>query len=162
MPGYPLVKQRKAKLSGVHGLHHKLISSGATYFQIESVQQQKGVHRSEPCPLLAVEESGIVEERPEQRRGFFVTSVVVTRLRAKDGGFERAMIAQAVDASIFLDLVMMDGDDFSHRQVDALGQQIMISMGRLDFARCNFSLADHPRRKLTRPGSCSCKEAVQH
>jgi hypothetical protein len=103
----------------------------------------------------------LLRSDPNSAAASSLTSVVVTRLRAKDGGFERAMIAQAVDASIFLDLVMMDGDDFSHRQVDALGQQIMISMGRLDFARCNFSLADHPHRKLTRPGSCSRMEAVQ-
>jgi len=124
MPRYPLVKQRKAEFARFHGPYYELIGFPAAYIQIKSAQQKKCVHRGEPHTLVAVEEGVIVDERLEQRCGFFAQIVVVASLRTKDGGLQRALIAQAVDAAIFLNLVMMDGDDFSHRQVDALGHYL--------------------------------------
>ena len=82
------------------------------------------MRRGEPHPLVAIQECMIVHERLEQRSSFFTQMVVVARLGTKDGRFQRALIAQAVDAAIFIDLVMMDSDDFSYRQVDALGHYL--------------------------------------
>jgi hypothetical protein len=48
----------------------------------------------------------------------------VARLGTENGSFQRTLIQHSVLAAVFLDLVMVDCDHFSHCQVDALGHYL--------------------------------------
>src|SRR5579872_2618668 len=115
------MKQSEAEFTGLHRLHHELISRSAAYIQIEAVQQKKRVHGGKSHALVAVQECVVINQRLEQRRRLFTQVVVIARLRTKYRSLQRALVAKAVDAAVLFDLVMMDGDDFSDRQVNALG-----------------------------------------
>ena len=71
--------------------------------------------------FVAVQKGVMIDERPKQRSRLFTHVVVVTRLGTENGGLQSALIAQTVHAAVFLNLVMFDGDDFGHGQVNALG-----------------------------------------
>ena len=66
----------------------------------------------------------IVDQRLQQGGRFFAQIVVVSRLRTENSGFQSSLIEQSVLAAVFLDLVMVNRDDFRHGQVDAFGRSL--------------------------------------
>src|SRR5271166_5356142 len=121
---YPFMKQGEAEFSCGNCLHYEVISSLVSHLEIESVHQHESVNRCEGHPLIAVQKGVIVDQRLKQRGRLFAQVVVVTSLRPENSGLQCAMIEHPGLAAVFLDLVMMDGDDFSHRQVNALGHYL--------------------------------------
>jgi len=66
--------------------------------------------------LIAVYKGVIVNQRFQQRCRFFADVVVVICLGTENRGFQSALIPHAVSAAVFLDLVMVNYDDFGHGQ----------------------------------------------
>src|SRR5580700_8804284 len=124
VPGNPLAQQSKAKLARFHGLDHELEGSLPRNVQIEAVHEEERVHSSKSNPLVAVHKSVIIDQRLEQSRCLFAQVVVIAGLRTENRGFQSALIAQPMRAAVLLDLVMMNGDDFSHRQINTLGHYL--------------------------------------
>jgi hypothetical protein len=120
----PFVKQGKSELALGQCFHHKPEGSVGRNIQIESVHQEKCVRGRKPHPLVAVHKAVIIDQRLQQRRRLLAKVVVVPRLRTENRGFQRALIQQPVFAAVFLNLLMVDRDHFSHGQVDALRRHL--------------------------------------
>jgi len=110
----PLVKQREAELAFRHRFHHELEGSLAGDVQIESVHQEKRVSGGKPDPFVAIQKCVIIDQRLQQGGRLFAQVIVVARLRTENRSFQCALIQHPVLATVFLNLVMVDGDDFSH------------------------------------------------
>ena len=63
----------------------------------------------------------VVRERLHEGRGFVDEVVVVAILGTKDGRFEEAPVAKAVDAAKFINELTMHLDGFANGQVDVRG-----------------------------------------
>ena len=115
------VKQGEAKLAFGQSFQDEREGSLAGDVQIESIHQKKGVGGGEAYSPVAVEKGVIVDQRLQQSGRLLAQFVVVTRLRTENSRLQSALIKQPVLAAVFLHLVMVNGDDFSHGQIDALG-----------------------------------------
>src|ERR1700739_991777 len=116
----PIAKQVKAKLAGRDRLDYEVRPRLAGHSQIESIHQQKRVRSGKPHPLVAVYKGMVVDQRLQQGGRLFAQVAVISGLRPENGGFQSSLIEQSVLAAVFLNLVMVNGRDFGHGQIDAL------------------------------------------
>src|SRR5262249_52305580 len=82
-----------------------------------AVDGQKRIHGCEGRSFVAVDKRMVLGHALPQRGGFLDQVGVIAGLRPEKGGFEQAWIADAVGASITLDLVGMHGQHFSDGEI---------------------------------------------
>ena len=80
------------------------------------------MHGREAHTFVPIRKVVVIYQRLQQRRCLFADIVVVTRLRTENSRLQCALIEHPVLAAVFLNLVMVDGDDLSNGQIDALGR----------------------------------------
>ena len=85
--------------------------------KIISVTLQKNAGSGESNTLIAVEEAVVICERLHQRGRFFFDGVVIAGLRTKNGGLNRALIANTVETAEHFDQPMLHPVDFRDRKV---------------------------------------------
>jgi len=115
----PIEDERKTKPSLGHRVNYKNVCFSGVRDDGESIDQQKSVRRVEGYALVAINEGMIVCQRLHQRRRFFPQIGVIAGLRPEDGSLQSSLIPQALNATVMLDLAMMNGEYFRDGQVDA-------------------------------------------
>ena len=120
----PFAEQSEPELAVGNRSNQELERSLARNVQIESVHQQKRVSRRKSHTFIAIHEGMIINQRLQQRRGLLAQVVVVTRLWAENGRFQSPLIEQSALPAVLLNLLMVNGDDFSHGQIDTLGRHL--------------------------------------
>jgi len=58
----PFKDWSEAELSSRDGLHHEVVSFKRVYFEVKSVDQEKGVRRGKSHALIAIEKWGIIRQ----------------------------------------------------------------------------------------------------
>lgn len=83
----------------------------------QAVDREKGIGRGEGDALVAVDEGMVLREAFPKGRRFLDEVGVITGLRAEQGGFEQAEVADASGAAVAFYLVVVDGERFGKREV---------------------------------------------
>ena len=82
-----------------------------------AVDREKRIGGGKGGALIAVEERVVLGQALPKRHGFFDEIGILAGLRPEEGGFKQTRIANAVTATITLDLVDMDGQNLGHGEV---------------------------------------------
>jgi hypothetical protein len=143
----PLQDLREPEFTLGDRRHHELVGRASIYFQIKSVDEQKRVCSREGHRLDAVKKRVVVSKRFHESRGFLCGIRVVTCLRAKNGGFQQTPVSNSWDATVFVDLLLMDGEDLGDGKVDAL----LHSLGQLPIEISESFVGAAVRRHYFRP-----------
>lgn len=98
-----------------HG-DHVGVESHRIALDAAAVDAQEDIRRGEGDAFVAVDEGVVDGEAFQQRRGLGDDIVVIAGLRAEQGRFERAGVAQAGRAAVAADLDGVDGEDIGEGQ----------------------------------------------
>src|ERR1039457_3262367 len=99
----PVEDLGKAKFVPVHRAIDERISVQALDLDIKAVAPQEDIGGCESDALIAVEEAVVVGERLHQRGRLLFDGVVIPDLRTKNGGLNRALIADAMETAEHFD-----------------------------------------------------------
>jgi hypothetical protein len=89
----PVKDLGKAEFVPVHRAVDESVCVQALDLDVEAVASQKDIGSGESDALIAIEETVVIAERLHQRGRFFFGGVVIAGLRTKNGGLNRALIA---------------------------------------------------------------------
>src|SRR5580698_1730878 len=95
----PVENLGETEFAVIHKAVDKFVPSFGFHLDIKAVASQKDVGGRESNPLVAVEEAVIVAQRLHQRGRFFFQGVVVAGLGTENGGLNRILIANTVQAA---------------------------------------------------------------
>ena len=132
----PVEDLGKAEFVPLHRAIDERVSVQALDVDVKAVASQEDIGGGESDALIAVEEAVIVAERLHQRSRFFLDGVVIAGLRTKNGGLNRALVADTMEIAEHLDQSMLHPVDFRYRKIfrHLLGetlQQVTIASNRL-------------------------------
>jgi hypothetical protein len=132
----PVKDLGKAEFVPVHRAVDESVCVQAPDLDVKAVASQKDIGSGESDALIAIEEALVIAERLHQRGRFFFDGVVTADLRTKNGGLNRALIADTMETAEHFDQSMLHPVDFTYRKVirHLLGetlQQVTIASNRL-------------------------------
>ena len=113
---YPIKDFRETELTPIHRAVDECESLLACHIYVKSVSPQEDVGRSESDTLVAIEEAMVISQRLHQGGGFFFDGTVISGLRAKNCGLNRALITDAMHATEHLNETVLHRVDFCDRQ----------------------------------------------
>jgi hypothetical protein len=99
----PVEDWGKTEFAPVHRANDECVSILGFYLDVKAVPAEEDIGGSESDALIAVEEAMVVAERLHQRGSFFFDGIVITNVRTKNGGLNRALIADTVETAKHLD-----------------------------------------------------------
>ena len=99
----PVEDLRKAEFVSIHRSVDKRLSVQAFDLNVKAIASQDDIGGSESDAFIAVEEAVIVAERLHQGSRFFVDGLVIAGLRTKNGGLDRALVADTMETAEHLD-----------------------------------------------------------
>jgi len=111
----PTENFREAEFMALHGAVDEVVASRGFHFDVAAVTAQEDVGGGEGDALISVEEAVVVAERLHQRGCLFFERVVVAGLRTENGGLDRTLVADAVQASEHVDEPVLHLVDFRDR-----------------------------------------------
>ena len=111
----PVEDLREAEFVSVHRSVDKRISVQAFDLHVKAIASQKHIGGRESNALIAIEEAVVVAERLHQSTRFFLDGVVIAGLRTKNGGLNRALVADTMETAEHLDQSMLHPVDFRYR-----------------------------------------------
>ncbi len=95
----PVEDLGEAEFVPFHRPDDERVSIEAVDLDIKSVAPQENIGGGESDAFIAVDEAVVVGERLHQRGRFFFDGVVITGLRTKNGGVNRALIADTLETA---------------------------------------------------------------
>jgi hypothetical protein len=113
----PVEDLRKAEFLSVHRAVDERVSVRAFDLNVKTIASQEDIGGSESDALIAVGEAVVVAERLHQSSRFFLDGVVIAGLRTKNGGLDRALVADTPETAEHLDQSMLHPVDFRYRKM---------------------------------------------
>src|SRR5208282_1448137 len=113
----PVEDLGKTEFVPVHRAADERVSVRAFDLDGKAVAPQEDIGGGESDALVAIEEAVVVRERLHQRSRFFFEGVVIADLRTKNGGLNRAFIADAMETAEHLNQAMLHSVDFRYRKI---------------------------------------------
>ena len=117
----PFPDLTNAEFSPCDGFRNEPMSPKRLDFKKVRINAEKSVGDRETNPLISVEECVIVGERFHQRGSFVNQIVVISILRAINGGFEESAVPQSMHAPKLLDEQAVHFYRFGDRRIEMLG-----------------------------------------
>ena len=114
---YPVEDSDEVEFLPLHRANNECVPIRSFDLDVKSVPPQKDVGGSERDALITVDEAMVVAQRLHQSGCFFLEGIVIADLRTKNGGLNRALIADTVETAEYLDQSILHPVDFRHREV---------------------------------------------
>ena len=132
----PVEDLGEAEFVPLHRSNDECVSIPAFDLDVKAIAPQEDIGGGERDALIAVEEAVVVAERLHQHGRFFFNGVVIADLRTKNGGLNRALIADTMETAEHLNQPILHPVDFRYRKVirHLLGetlQQVTVASHRL-------------------------------
>jgi hypothetical protein len=132
----PVKNLDKAEFVPVHGTGDEHVSICAADLDVKTATPQEDIGGGESDAPIAFQEAVVVAERLHQGGRFFLDGIAIAGLRAKNGGLNRALIADTMETAEHLDQSVLHPVDFRYGKVlrHLLGetlQQVTVASDRL-------------------------------
>ena len=101
--------------------HHEFESRDGIDCQVESVNKKKRMRDCKGYALVSVEKRVIVRQRFHESCSFLGHTVVIAGLRAEYSGFQQPAVSNTIDATVLIDLLLVDCENFGNGEIDPLG-----------------------------------------
>ena len=99
----PVEDLGKAEFVPVHRAIDECVSVHAFDLDVKAIAPQENIGGGESDTFITVEEPVVFAKRLHQRRSFLFERVVISGLRTKNGGLDRALVADTMETAEHLD-----------------------------------------------------------
>ncbi len=99
----PVQDLGEAEFVALQRADNETVSIQSFDVDVKAIEPKENVGDGEGNPLVTVDEAVVVAERFHQRSRFFFDGIVVASLRTKNGGLDRAFVADAMKTAEHLD-----------------------------------------------------------